>query len=81
MQAMKDQVWNGYGNYFEKFYHSISQSNQGSMLNMKIFNTSEDFFVSCRYGLKERDTFTRRNPFKNSKNWWKRNRWNSKILV
>ena len=27
MQAMKDQVWNGYGNYFEKFYDSISQSN------------------------------------------------------
>ena len=37
------------------------------MLNMKIFYTSEDFFVSCRYGLKERDIFTRRNPFKNSK--------------
>ena len=34
------------------------------MLNMKIFYTSEDFFVSCRHGLKGRDTFTRRNPFK-----------------
>ena len=31
---------------------------------MKIFYTSEDFFVSCRHGLKGRDTFTRRNPFK-----------------
>ena len=37
------------------------------MLNMKIFYTSEDFFVSGRHGLKGRETFEIR--LKNSENW------------
>ena len=51
-------------NFIKGLDPKFSQPNQGPMLKMKIFYTSEDFFVSGRHGLKGRDTFTRRNPFK-----------------